>query len=233
MPPTARSGTRYRTRSYRTQLGSLGFTKRRAKGGNKEELRTPSFGSLRFPSCPRQATKWCCVSGEDWPVPEEDDDETGRRDERREKQDQQAKLIVDEILFSLWNLPPPRVIISVVGHGTRESCNLMPDGVHILRHFRQGLRGALRTTRGWLVTVGTDDGISSIVGQTIQEEMASTGPIDTVCLGIAPLQRLHLHEEIEASVKDRDGCFYDYQLKEAEKIKKPDRVGIEPNHTHM
>ncbi|XP_041364291.1 transient receptor potential cation channel subfamily M member-like 2 [Gigantopelta aegis] len=87
-----------------------------------------------------------------------------------------------EILTKYWDLPIPKLLISVTGGAKR--FEMKPRLKNILK---QGLCHAATSTGAWIITGGTGTGIMQIVGEAIHEYMMAHGVQDQklVALGIA------------------------------------------------
>ena len=93
-------------------------------------------------------------------------------------------------LLNEWQLPPPLVLISVVGSvgGKHE---LKMD--QTLRNFmKQGLASAARSTNAWVFTGGEDRGVMNLTGLAMREALSRYG--STPCIGIRPW-RMVTHRE--------------------------------------
>lgn len=77
-----------------------------------------------------------------------------------------------------FNLPPPKMIISVTG-GMRKNFNVDES---IKASFKLGLIKSAISTNAWIVTAGTNVGVSSLVGDAVEEDLHAR---DLTVLGIA------------------------------------------------
>lgn len=100
-----------------------------------------------------------------------------------EAQLQRVKMLRDvvDVMKYTWRIPMPNVIFSVTGGATE--FKLQPK---IARTFEQTLLNATRSTKGWIVTGGSNSGVMKLVGDSI----AQSGRMET-CLGIIPWGVVH------------------------------------------
>ena len=135
-----------------------------------------SYGALRFPDTGARPSKWAAF---------------GKFSDEND---------VKDLLLNTWRLPQPSVIISVTG-GARE-LGLKKEQKEA---FMEGLMTAVRTTRAWVVTGGTDGGVMKLVGETMNEMstglhaddmVEEDGEFHGVCLGIASWGIVDGHEEM-------------------------------------
>ncbi|XP_046584536.1 transient receptor potential cation channel subfamily M member 2-like [Haliotis rubra] len=85
------------------------------------------------------------------------------------------------ILTDLWDLPIPKLIISVTGGAKR--FDLKP---RLRKLLKEGLCHAAASTGAWMITGGTSAGVMEFVGEAVQDYTAATGNNNkVVALGIA------------------------------------------------
>ncbi|XP_048256759.1 transient receptor potential cation channel subfamily M member 2-like isoform X1 [Haliotis rufescens] len=87
------------------------------------------------------------------------------------------------ILTDLWDLPIPKLIISVTGGAKR--FDLKP---RLRRLLKEGLCHAAASTGAWMITGGTSAGVMEFVGEAVQDYTAAIGNPEhnkVVALGIA------------------------------------------------
>jgi hypothetical protein len=120
----------------------------RKAGGRLARLRgmdePAAWGAITFPGASesnvlRPPSKWCAFSADS-------------------KQDD-----VLDLLTKTWRLAFPHVIISVTGAAVGSIPDLSPVDREV---FQLGLLGAVRATKAWVVTGGTDGGVMELVGKT-------------------------------------------------------------------
>ncbi|XP_046332894.2 transient receptor potential cation channel subfamily M member 3-like isoform X4 [Haliotis rufescens] len=168
----------------------------------------------KFIKSSRDATKCCCGRGEAWhgnlPRPPEDD--TPKHDERwhpikhseprptdaygtiefqgapHPSKAQYVRLSsfdtrpeqVLHLLQKHWGLDLPKLLITV--HGGILNFDLQPK---LKRVFRKGLLKAAKTTGAWIVTGGTNTGVTRHVGDAISDRTTKARN-KVVAIGIAP-----------------------------------------------
>ncbi|XP_076450410.1 transient receptor potential cation channel subfamily M member-like 2 [Babylonia areolata] len=132
------------------------------------------------------------------------------------------------VLTDCWQLPVPKLIISVTGGAKRFT--LRPRLKTILK---QGLVNAAVSTGAWIITGGTATGVMEFVGEAVQDHIQASGedPNECVALGIAPwgavANNLALDGEGEHGLFPANYCMEDVDTQ---------RRGCAPldhNHTHF
>ncbi|XP_023931927.1 transient receptor potential cation channel subfamily M member 3-like [Lingula anatina] len=94
------------------------------------------------------------------------------------------------LLTKHWGLELPKLLISV--HGGIVNFDLQPK---LKRVFRKGLLKAANTTGAWIVTGGTNTGVTRHVGEGIGEQSLKTRN-NIVTIGIAPWGIVHNRQEL-------------------------------------
>ena len=120
----------------------------------RPEKKPVKFGSLKFPASKQQPAKWACI---------------GPIDERREAE--QIECLHDALLKE-WQMPKPRVIISIVGSDDDTESEVLEAQQQLV--FRRGLLKAARTTQAWIVTSGTACGVMAMVGRELKTEIGDS-----------------------------------------------------------
>ena len=142
-----------------------------------------------------------------------------------------------QCMLKTWRMPQPRVIISVIGGAAAGSSSESEQEVMASQQqlvLRRGLLRAAHTTRAWLVTEGTANGVvPRMVGQLVQQDDEG---YETVCLGLAAWDRVALHHEMEAK---KTGAVYRYDHNAAAAQAAATETDVLPqqpldaNHTHF
>ena len=161
-----------------------------------------AWGGLRFASRPEHSvpTKWAAV-GVDAPAAD-----------------------VIALLTDTWSLPHPSVIFSVTG----AAAGAIPELSTWAREaFQIGFLDALRRTKAWITSGGTDGGVMRLVGETMARQTADEPR--AVCLGVATWGIVKNHERLEKSVAHVSK--YDPGFRRANEM--GPRAPLEPNHTHF
>ncbi|KAK7112164.1 hypothetical protein V1264_011657 [Littorina saxatilis] len=134
------------------------------------------------------------------------------------------------VLTECWQLPKPRMLISVTGGAKR--FYLRPRLKNILK---QGLVNAAVSTGAWIITGGTATGVMEFVGEAAQEYIQTSGNPEgnkCVALGIAPwgavANNIALDGEGEEGLFPADYCFEDIKNE-----KKKKSAPLDHNHTHF
>lgn len=98
--------------------------------------------------------------------------------------------LVDQLLFTCWDLQKPNLIISVAGG--KEAFKVSK---HLSRTFRQSIVRASQSARAWILTGGLNCGVMRHVGKAVRdyaiylsdeaEASEENRRADAVCLGVA------------------------------------------------
>ena len=159
----------------------------KAKVFKRPDDKPVKFGSLKFPASKQPPAKWACI---------------GPIDERREAE--QIECLHDALLKD-WQMPKPRVIISIVGSDDDTESEVLEAQQQLV--FRRGLLKAARTTQAWIVTSGTACGVMAMVGRELKTEIGDSEK-EIVCLGIGPWDRIALRHQME---RQPNGTVFSYQ----------------------
>ncbi|KAL8607328.1 hypothetical protein ACOMHN_039478 [Nucella lapillus] len=132
------------------------------------------------------------------------------------------------VLTDCWQLPAPKLLISVTGGAKRFT--LRPRLKTLLK---QGLVNAAVSTGAWIITGGTATGVMEFVGEAVQDHIQASGNDvnECVALGIASwgavANNLALDGEGDRGLFPADYCMedIDHQLK--------GRAPLDHNHTHF
>ena len=89
-----------------------------------------------------------------------------------------------------WNLPKPKLIISVTG-GTKQF--KMPNNMKIA--FKRGLIKAAVSTDAWIITCGINDALTRSVGDALAEELDKS-ELNIPILGIASWGVINMKEKL-------------------------------------
>ena len=129
--------------------------------------RLAAYGALRFQGSLRPPSKWAALA------PDSDVDD------------------VVGLLSTTWRLPQPTTLLSVTGAATDATLFLTERQRD---ESKRGLLEAVRLTKGWVVSGGTNGGVMGLVGKTMSQQV---GGEMNVCLGIATFGIVTNHEELE------------------------------------
>ncbi|KAG9264139.1 transient receptor potential cation channel subfamily M member 4 [Astyanax mexicanus] len=92
--------------------------------------------------------------------------------------------LVYSIMTVHWGLPPPNLVVSVMGGGGREKVKSWVRDV-----LRQGLVLAAQSTGAWIITGGLKEGVGRCVGEAVRDHVAaasSPSQSKVVAIGVAP-----------------------------------------------
>jgi transient receptor potential cation channel subfamily M member 2 len=137
------------------------------------------------------------------------------------------------LLFQIWKLPVPKLIISVTGG----ALDFRMDRA-LTNKFRVGLMRAAQSTGAWIVTGGTRTGVMKHVGKAIKTNSirsANTNPV--VCVGVATWGIVHEREALinpNGSYGEQRAQYTippDYK-KINKELKRP-ATYLDPFHTHF
>ncbi|XP_053095244.1 transient receptor potential cation channel subfamily M member 4a isoform X1 [Pangasianodon hypophthalmus] len=124
--------------------------------------------------------------------------------------------LVYAILTQHWGLPPPNLVVSVVGGVGQEKVRSWVREV-----VRQGLVRAAQSTGAWIVTGGLREGVGRCVGEAVRDHgTAAASQSKVVALGVAPwglVANRHQLVNAEGSFParyyvqntSRDSCYLD------------------------
>ena len=130
------------------------------------------------------------------------------------------------MLFNVWKLKEPKLIISVTG-----GANLMVKP-KIRDIFCNGVVKAAYSTQGWITTGGSYAGVMRYVGEAAKNDIRSLNQDERiVVLGISNW----------TSIANKEELVYDKSVEQPIKIKmsdfKYDKTNkselLDPNHTHF
>lgn len=128
-----------------------------------------SLGAVRFPSSSRNPALWA----------------------RLPSNLSEAEL--KDLVTGTWRMQQPSVVISIVGSDTELNFLKPRDRLAIER----GLIDVVKQTGAWLLTGGTDNGVSRMIGRMVREQWTQPQPI--VCIGIAPSSRVRYSHDMASS----------------------------------
>ncbi|XP_038621315.1 transient receptor potential cation channel subfamily M member 5 [Tachyglossus aculeatus] len=132
--------------------------------------------------------------------------------------------VIFDVLMNVWHLPPPNLVISLVGEEDNVQMKARLRAV-----LRKGLVTAAQSTGAWILTGGLRVGISGYIGQAVRDlSLASTSTqVQVVAIGIASLGRVS-HGEDLARLKTDTTVVY----KSDDNAQGP-RYSLDPNHSHF
>ena len=172
-------------------------------GGSPLPPRVRNLGAIRFPSSSRPPAMWAEVPGD---------------------------ITKEELstLFGLegqghWKVKRPSVLISVTGGATSLKDNVKPKEELVIK---RGLGQAVRQTKAWVVTGGTDAGVMADVGKIIMRDLTD---LDVVCIGVVQKKLVLRHEELH---EQPPKATYPYPSKETCPSLK-EQFRLEQNHSHF
>ena len=133
-----------------------------------------------------------------------------------------------KVMTDAWRLARPSVILSVTG-----AAGSLALGAQLEDAYVQGLANAASSTRSWIITGGSDQGVMALTGKV----MSSLGT-GTPCIGIAPFGAVMYREKLvvspESTVNAR-GVIKSAGLKVKywKQDKANNNTAIDANHTHF
>nr|XP_004571460.2 transient receptor potential cation channel subfamily M member 4 isoform X1 [Maylandia zebra] len=101
---------------------------------------------------------------------------------------------VYNILTTHWGLPPPNLVVSVVGGNSRTQIKTWVREI-----LRQGLVKASQRTGAWILTTGLRERLGRCVGQAVRDHAAAASSVSlnkVVALGIAPWGVVEKREQL-------------------------------------
>ncbi|XP_006805836.1 transient receptor potential cation channel subfamily M member 4-like [Neolamprologus brichardi] len=101
---------------------------------------------------------------------------------------------VYNILTTHWGLPPPNLVVSVVGGNSRTQIKTWVREI-----LRQGLVKASQSTGAWILTTGLRERLGRCVGQAVRDHAAAASSVSlnkVVALGIAPWGIVEKREQL-------------------------------------
>ncbi|XP_064619886.1 transient receptor potential cation channel subfamily M member-like 2 [Lineus longissimus] len=132
-----------------------------------------------------------------------------------------------ELLTNGWNLPPPRLLISVTGGN--KNFNIKQ---RLLTTFKKGLMTAASTTGAWIITGGMSAGVMKLVGEAVRENVMSSGGLNqkVVALGVATWGYIDNKEALEGD--ENEGAFpCSYSIEDLRGVRHT--APLDHNHTHF
>uniref|UniRef100_A0A7S4BVR2 TRPM SLOG domain-containing protein n=1 Tax=Chrysotila carterae TaxID=13221 RepID=A0A7S4BVR2_CHRCT len=169
-----------------------------------------TLGSLRFSHRSRRMAKWARVPADFLPAYEEPD--------ALEPGDATP---LARLLFDVWKLTKPNVIISVTG-GAKD---FELKSAMLELEFQRGLVEAVQTTGAWTLTGGTDIGVMKLVGRTLRDVP------NAVCIGIAPWGAVMEREGLASSALKYK--VHQYVGDRGDGNKDDEFFALEPYHSHF
>ncbi|CAI5659080.1 unnamed protein product [Oreochromis niloticus] len=102
--------------------------------------------------------------------------------------------LVYNILTTIWGLPTPNLVVSVVGGNSRTQIKTWVREI-----LRQGLVKASQSTGAWILTTGLRERLGRCVGQAVRDHAAAASSVSlnkVVALGIAPWGVVEKREQL-------------------------------------
>ncbi|XP_067935485.1 transient receptor potential cation channel subfamily M member-like 2 [Watersipora subatra] len=133
------------------------------------------------------------------------------------------------LMLEKWELPEPKLIVSIVGGAKR--FEFAKSRVSSL--FKQGLLDIATTTGAWILTPGSNTGVYKMVGSAVKDHLDSTGSTamnNIVLLGIAAWGSVAAREKLTG--KDGEGLF-PASYPTTDIVGKGKTQPLEPNHSHF
>ncbi|XP_041739841.1 transient receptor potential cation channel subfamily M member 4 isoform X2 [Coregonus clupeaformis] len=137
---------------------------------HSSEYPTDAFGELEFAGASKRHSKFLRLS---WDTP---------------------PAIVYTLLTTHWGLPPPNLVVSVVGGEGRAKVKTWVREV-----LRQGLVKASQSTGAWILTGGLREGVGRCVGEAVRDHATAAASVSltkVVALGIAPWGLVHNRQQL-------------------------------------
>jgi hypothetical protein len=136
--------------------------------------------------------------------------------------------VIEKLLFgrSYWNLPEPKLIISVTGGA---KLNLKPS---LKASFCKGLVKVATTTNALIITGGSYNGCMKLVGEAFKNNAASISLEQRiVLLGIANWGTVSNNDKLVQQLGTQPDVPVEYDLVKTNK--KTANELLDPNHTHF
>ncbi|XP_034045698.1 transient receptor potential cation channel subfamily M member 4a [Thalassophryne amazonica] len=109
--------------------------------------------------------------------------------------------IIYTLMTSHWGLPPPNMVVSVVGGEGSDKIKTWVKDV-----LRNGLVRAAQRTGAWILTGGLREGVARCVGEAVRDYEAAASTVSqkkVIAVGVAPWGIVHnRHQLVNAQ-----GCF--------------------------
>ncbi|XP_053269192.1 transient receptor potential cation channel subfamily M member 4 [Pleuronectes platessa] len=102
--------------------------------------------------------------------------------------------MVYTLMTTHWGLPPPNLVVSVVGGEGRTKVKTWVREV-----LRQGLVKASQSTGAWILTSGMREGVGRCVGEAVRDHATAASSVSlskVVALGITPWGLVHNREQL-------------------------------------
>ena len=140
-----------------------------------------------------------------------------------------------KVMTDAWRLVRPSVILSVTG-----AAGSLALGTQLEDAYVQGLANAASSTRSWIITGGSDQGVMALTGKV----MSSLGT-GTPCIGIASFGAVMYKEKLvmrpESTVNARGGIkgaglkvkYWKQDKPKHGRNGAPVEAAIDANHTHF
>jgi hypothetical protein len=130
-----------------------------------------------------------------------------------------------------WNLPVPKLIISVVG-----STMQLVLPARIKKAFKRGLVKAAMATDAWIITSGINSGVSRCVGEAVGEQFHNETNNSLILLSIAHWGDIAYRDQLivrrgEEDDESLNGDEVFYEPYDSPAYAKYDL--LEPNHNHF
>jgi len=128
---------------------------------------------------------------------------------------------MEKLLREFWSLNQPGLLISVIGGN--KSFHVQHD---VALHFQHGLLNAAKSTNGWIITSGQDEGVTKLVGDIIGRSIL-TSKIYTI--GVASWGKTWNNEMLLKKNNRYNETVTDYSTTTPE----TGYASLEPNHSHF
>uniref|UniRef100_A0A8C9SF99 Transient receptor potential cation channel subfamily M member 4 n=1 Tax=Scleropages formosus TaxID=113540 RepID=A0A8C9SF99_SCLFO len=102
--------------------------------------------------------------------------------------------VIYSLLTTHWNVPPPNLVVSVVGG---EGCEKVKTWVREV--LRQGLVKAAQSTGAWILTSGLREGVARCVGEAVRDHATAAPSLSrnkVIALGVAPWGIVHNRQQL-------------------------------------
>ncbi|KAM8857100.1 transient receptor potential cation channel subfamily M member 2-like [Synchiropus picturatus] len=161
-----------------------------------QEFPTDAFGDIRFGDSSQKPSKYVRVSADS------------------------STEVLFQLLTEQWNLPPPKLLISVTGGAKNFSLRSSLKTI-----FHRGLIKVTQITGAWIITGGTHAGVMRHVGQVMKD--CSLGNDQVVTIGVATWGIVRNRE----ALVDTKGCFPAHYTMD---VDHQDGLScLDNNHTHF
>lgn len=102
--------------------------------------------------------------------------------------------VIYKLMMDYWNLPPPNLVVSVVGGEGHEKIKTWVRNI-----LRNGLVRAAQSTGAWILTGGLREGVARCVGEAVRDLGAAAPALSqkkVIAVGLAPWGVVHNREQL-------------------------------------